>query len=159
MKRLNKGSICLTAAIALAAGMLSGGTGTPAAASDGITFLHALDDQPIEFAFRADQTITPAVEAFHRTAENPYRGDAEAKARGKKLYLKWCKACHLKDGSGRIGPNLTDDKWKYKRAGTDKGNFEIIYAGGAGAMQAFGRRMDQDDILKLMAYLEVLGRE
>jgi hypothetical protein len=36
-----------------------------------------------------------------------------------------------------------------RQTGTDRGRFEIIYAGGAGAMQASGIR-------QLMAYLEVL---
>jgi len=62
----------------------------------------------------------------------------------------------LPDGSGRIGPNLTDDQWKYARSGPDQGKFEIIYAGGAGAMQAYGKRMDQDDILKLIAFVDTL---
>jgi cytochrome c-L len=35
--------------------------------------------------------------------------------------------------------------------------FEIIYAGGAGAMQAFGRRLGQDEILKVMAYVSALA--
>jgi hypothetical protein len=34
--------------------------------------------------------------------------------------------------------------------------FEIIYGGAAGAMQAFGDRMDQDEILRLMAFTETL---
>ncbi len=138
------------------AALLGGGS---AAAEERPRFLHALDDEPIVFDLRPDQAITPAVEQFHRSAENPYRGDADAIAAGKAIYGKYCKACHLASGTGRIGPNLTDDKWKYPRTGTDKGKFEILYAGGAGAMQAFGRRMDQDDILKVMAYLDLLGRE
>lgn len=133
---------------------------TPAALAgeEKIEFLHALDNKPIEFTFRPEQEITPAVEEFHKTAENPYSGDEAAIAEGEKLYATNCKACHLADGTGRIGPNLVDDIWKYDRAGTDKGNFEILYAGGAGAMQAFGKRIDQDQILKVMAYLEVLGK-
>jgi cytochrome c-L len=43
-----------------------------------------------------------------------------------------------------------------RQTGTDRGRFEIIYAGGAGAMQAFGRRIDQDQILQVLAGLEVL---
>jgi cytochrome c-L len=34
--------------------------------------------------------------------------------------------------------------------------FEIIYGGAAGAMQPFGKRMDQDDILRIMAFVETL---
>jgi mono/diheme cytochrome c family protein len=35
--------------------------------------------------------------------------------------------------------------------------FEIIYGGSAGAMQGFHGRLDQDDILHIMAYIETLG--
>jgi cytochrome c-L len=121
-----------------------------------VVFRHVLDNEPIEFKYKTDQTITAAVETFHKTAENPYRGEAEAVADGEKIYARLCVACHLKDGSGRIGPNLVDDKYGYERTATDKGEFEIIYAGGAGAMQAFGRRITQDEILRVMAYLDEL---
>ncbi len=119
-----------------------------------LVFLHALDNQPFEFTYRPDQEITEAVDHMHATGENLYTGDEGAMTEGKKLYMKYCKACHLKDGKGRIGPSLRDDKWKYRRADTEKGRFELIYAGGAGAMQAFGKRIDQDQILKIMAFTD-----
>lgn len=119
-----------------------------------IEFKHALTDKPIEFKYRKSQEIGPEVKTFYRTGSNPYSGDPDAIAAGKKVYKKLCQACHLKDGTGRIGPNLTDETWLRKRADTDIGRFEIIYAGGAGAMQAFGRRIDQDDILKVMAFID-----
>lgn len=124
--------------------------------NDEIQFRNVLDNEPIEFDYKPDQTLTPAVKAFHRTAENPYSGDQQAVETGADLYSQYCKACHLEDGTGRIGPSLVDDEWLRPRTDTDKGKFEIIYAGGAGAMQAFGRRMTQDEILKVMAYLEEL---
>lgn len=38
--------------------------------------------------------------------------DAENLAKGKELFAtKTCTACHLADGGGSIGPNLTDDYW------------------------------------------------
>ena len=129
------------------------------AMADEITFRHPLDNKPLEFEYRPDQEITPAVETFHETGENPYAGDEEAIAEGKKLYAKYCQACHLPDGTGRIGPSLVDDEWKYERADTEVGRFEIIYAGAAGAMQAFGQRIDQDAILKVMAYIDALAKE
>jgi cytochrome c-L len=127
--------------------------------SEAIVFRHVLDDEPIEFEFRPDQTITPAVDQFHKTGVNAYDGDDRMIAAGKKLWDKLCVACHLKDGTGRIGPSLVDDEWKHPRVASDIGRFEILYAGGAGAMQAFGRRIDQDDILKVMAYLKELRGE
>jgi cytochrome c-L len=140
-------SSCLAALVAFFPASLAAGE---------ITFRHALDNSPLALDYRPDQTLTPAVESFHETGDNPYSGNPGAVAEGKKLYAKFCQACHLKDGSGRIGPNLTDDTWKYPRADSDVGRFEIIYGGAAGAMQAFGRRMDQDGILKVMAYIDTL---
>jgi cytochrome c-L len=96
------------------------------------------------------------VAQFHRTAENAYAGDPAAIAAGKQIYARLCQACHLPDGAGRIGPSLVDGEGARARTATDRGRFEIIYAGGAGAMQAFGQRLDQDEILQVMAYLEVL---
>jgi cytochrome c-L len=86
-------------------------------------------------------------------------GDRQAIAEGERIYDRWCQACHLPDGTGRIGPSLADDTWSHPRTGTDVGQFEIIYAGGAGAMQAFGNRLDQDEILKVIAFLETLQKE
>ena len=152
--------LLFVSALALGAGTqgVVNASETPGGSDEGIVFRHALDNEPLEFTFRPDQAITPAVETFKETGENPYGGNAEAISAGEKVYKKLCVACHLPDGSGRIGPSLIDDQWKYERTGTDIGNFEIIYAGGAGAMQAFGRRIDQDDILKVIAYVETLGQ-
>jgi cytochrome c-L len=145
-------------------GLLAGGAmaqnDAPERDADGsIVFLHALDNQPIAFTFRPEQEITPAVQQFHETAENAYSGDPDAIAAGEKIYARLCQACHLADGSGRIGPSLVGDDPKRARTGSDRGRFEIIYAGGAGAMQAFGQRLDQDQILQVMAWLEVLREE
>jgi cytochrome c-L len=154
------------AALAIGLGLLAGGALAQAQdaeperdANGDIIFLHALDNQPIDFSYRPEQEITPAVAQFHKTAQNPYAGDQAAIEAGKKLYTTLCQACHLQDGTGRIGPSLVDGEPARARTGTDRGRFEIIYAGGAGAMQAFGRRIDQDQILQLMAYLEVLREE
>jgi cytochrome c oxidase cbb3-type subunit 3 len=37
--------------------------------------------------------------------------DSENLAAGKKVFGTYCVACHMADGGGGIGPNLTDDKW------------------------------------------------
>jgi cytochrome c-L len=154
-RRARLAALCL---VLLAGGALAQDQdGEPERDAEGnIVFLHALDNQPIEFDLRPKQQITPAVEQFHKTAENAYSGDPDAIEAGRKLYARLCQACHLADGSGRIGPSLVGDSPKRARTGTDRGRFEIIYAGGAGAMQAFGQRLDQDQILQVMAYLEVL---
>ena len=139
------------------------GASPPPAAADGqapasggseIVFRSVVGDKPMTLDMRPDQEITPAVEEFRRTGLNPYAGNEEATAEGKQIYAKLCQSCHLATGEGRIGPSLTDDQWNHPRLDTDVGRFEIIYGGGAGAMQAFGRRIDQDEILKVMAYID-----
>lgn len=127
-----------------------------ALAGEPLTFTDVFGD-PLEVTKpRPGETFTEAVEKFHETGENPYSGDADAIAAGKKIYRQMCQACHLPDGSGRMGPSFIDDSYKHERAATDKGFFEIVYGGAAGAMQAFGTRYDQDEILAVMAYIETL---
>lgn len=123
-----------------------------------VVFRDILSNEPIKFTYRPDQELTPAVREFHRTAKNPYSDEKAAISDGQVLYQQYCQPCHLSEGTGRLGPSLVDDEWTEPRVSTDKGMFEIIYAGGAGAMQAFGRRIDQDQILKVMAYIESLRK-
>lgn len=132
---------------------------TTIANEEPIVFRDVLTKQPIEFNKMPSQQITDAVKEFHRTAKNPYSGNTEAIAKGKESYAQYCQPCHLPDGSGRLGPSLIDNQWSHPDMAGDKGMFEIIYAGGAGAMQAFGDRISQDDILKTMAYIESLTKQ
>ena len=128
---------------------------TPVAHAE-ITLLNAKNDKPLKLKYRKKQEITEAVTAFHATGENAYAGDETAIEDGAKTYKKLCAACHAPDGSGKVGPALNDDEWDYARTGADIGRFEIIYGGGKKSMRAFGRQLDQDDILKVMAFLDVL---
>jgi len=123
--------------------------------ADQLAFTHVLTGDPLT-VLRPDEEITPAVNTFHCTGENPYNGDETAIAEGKKLF-GLCAGCHMPDGTGRMGPNIVDDAHKYERVATAHGEFEVIYGGAAGAMQSFGTRFDQDEILKIMAYVGMLA--
>lgn len=124
-----------------------------------VVFKDVLTKQPIQFNKMPNQQLTDAVKQFHKTAKNPYTGDQQAIAKGKQNYTQYCQPCHMPDGSGRLGPSLIDDQWSHPDLSGDKGMFEIIYAGGAGAMQAFGDKISQDEILKTMAYIETLRQK
>ncbi len=138
-----------------------------AAAISGVTFTGAvgqpqftspLDDRPLEVKTLPGETVTESVRKFYDTGQDPYRGDAQALADGKQIYETFCQACHLPDGSGRIGPSLIGDTHRYPRFTTDKGMFEIVYGGATGAMQPFGKRLTQDQILRVMAYVRSLRK-
>lgn len=123
-----------------------------------LEFTHALDDEPLDvYTPREGEEFTEAVEEFHVSGENPHDGVDEAIADGEDLYNRNCRACHGVDGGGGMGAALDDEDYKRERAATDKGMFEIIYGGSAGAMQPFGNRLDQDEILRIMAHIDTFG--
>ncbi|MGB7097578.1 MAG: c-type cytochrome [Xanthobacteraceae bacterium] len=121
-------------------------------------FTSPIDNGPLEVKLLPGEKITEQVRKFYDTGEDPYKGDAQALADGKSIYEMTCQACHMPDGSGRIGPSLIGDAHHYPRFTTDKGIFEIIYGGGTGAMQPFGKRLTQDKILRVMAYVRSLKK-
>jgi cytochrome c-L len=129
-------------------------------ASEGerLEFTHVLDDEPLDvFTPREGEEFTEAVKDFHVTGENAYSGDEEAILQGEDIFVGICRGCHGIEGAGGMGPALNDDNVRRKRAATHKGMFEIIYGGSAGAMQPLAKRLDQDEILRVMAYIESLG--
>jgi cytochrome c(L) len=121
-------------------------------------FLHPLDNRPVALNMHPNETLTDAVKTFQRTGNNPYKGNRPAIDAGSKVYAQWCASCHLQNATGRMGSSLVDDQYTYPRVKTDIGTFEVIYAGASGAMQSFGNRITQDDILKIMAYVSSLRR-
>ena len=130
-----------------------------AAAGGGVQFMSVLDNRPLALNKMAGETLTPAVRDFHKTGNNPYKGNAAAARAGKTAYDQWCASCHLPNGTGRMGSNLVDAQVTYSRVRMDQGVFEVIYGGATGAMQSFGDRISQDDILKIMAHLETLKKK
>ncbi|MFL5150625.1 MAG: c-type cytochrome [Microvirga sp.] len=131
----------------------------PEAMAEPIVFRHALDNSQLDIQPRPNEVETEAVKSFKETGKDPYVGDEQVLAEGRKLYQVNCQACHLSDGSGRIGPSLIDDTSKYPRGTTDVGMFEILYGGASGAMQSFARRgMTQDQMLKVIAYVRSLKK-
>jgi cytochrome c-L len=147
-------SICFSLVLIAVAAMLL----AVAASAAMPQFTSPLDDGPLDVKTLPGEQITEAVQKFYDTGDDPYKGDAAALVKGKDLYQTYCQACHLPDGSGRIGPSLIGDTHHYPRFTTDKGMFEIIYGGATGAMQPFGKRLTQDQILLVMAYVRTLKK-
>jgi cytochrome c-L len=141
---------------ALAPALLGSGAGLTGAAPP--EFRSALTNAPLDLALRPGDQLSEGLKQFYASGRNPYVGRAEALARGKELYEEICQACHLPDGSGRIGPSLIDDLYINPRANTDVGMFEILFGGAFGAMRSVYDRMSQDEMLKVLAYVRTLKK-
>ena len=86
---------------------------------------------------------------------NPLRGDPAAAKNGATLFTAMnCDGCHAGEGSGWVGPNLADGRWRY--GGADNEIFSSIYFGRPKGMPAFGGAMGSTAIWSIVAYLKSL---
>jgi cytochrome c oxidase cbb3-type subunit III len=86
---------------------------------------------------------------------NPFDGDPQVKTVGSQLYVAYnCVDCHGVDGSGAMGPSLADGRWHF--GGTASEVFESIYQGRPEGMPAWGGRISDADIWRLVAYVRSL---
>lgn len=121
-----------------------------------ITFHHALDNSLLDVTPKPGEELSKAVLQFRQSGQNPYASDPAAIAEGKKIYTTWCESCHMPDGTGGRGADLTAETHINPRIVNDVGLFEVVFGGAAGAMQPFSMRLSQDEILHVMAYVRTL---
>jgi cytochrome c oxidase cbb3-type subunit 3 len=96
---------------------------------------------------------TPNPSALRLT--NPLAADPQVKTVGAQLYRSYnCVDCHGMDGSGAMGPSLADGRWRF--GGTPSEVFESIYQGRPDGMPAWGGRISDADIWRLVAYVRSL---
>ena len=74
-------------------------------------------------------------------------------SRGKAVFNLNCAACHIADGGGGIGPNLTDKYWIL--GGGIKNIFATITNGGRDGkgMVAWGKTLKPKDVQKVTSYI------
>jgi cytochrome c oxidase cbb3-type subunit III len=89
---------------------------------------------------------------------DPYQYDMhnnlEGISAGKQVYVDNCMQCHLEDGRGDIGPNLTDDHWLISK-GTPATNFEVVWSGSEeNGMPAWGEVLQPAEIYQVLAYIQ-----
>jgi cytochrome c oxidase cbb3-type subunit 3 len=86
---------------------------------------------------------------------SPFGADPQAATIGAQLYLSYnCLDCHGVDGAGAMGPSLADGRWRF--GGTPSEVFESIYQGRPDGMPAWGGRISDVDIWRLVAYVRSL---
>src|SRR5665647_58592 len=124
------------------------------------------DDSPLDI--KAEAFDTPVAKEFLATGKNSYIGDAEAIAKGKKLFgLYSCTQCHGGDAKGLVGPGLLGPTFKYPKDAANKGMFETIWHGTNGGMGAKGLGLmdptdptngfKPDEVLKVIAWIRNQG--
>ena len=87
---------------------------------------------------------------------NPFEGNAAKIAEGAKLFIAYnCLDCHGAEGSGAMGPSLQDNRWHF--GGTPGDVFQSIYEGRPDGMPAWGGRIGDDQIWRLVAYVRTLS--
>lgn len=74
---------------------------------------------------------------------------------GKNLFEANCIACHLKDGGGTVGPNLTDDYWLHKGSLNDIYNTIKVGYPDKG-MQSWSGQFTPKEISYLASYIKTL---
>lgn len=87
---------------------------------------------------------------------NPYAASDAAVEEGRFLYIRMnCAYCHGFDGTGGMGPDLTDNQWRYGASDVDV--FNTIYRGRGQGMPAWGPVLTEEQIWKLVSYVRSLG--
>lgn len=73
---------------------------------------------------------------------------------GKKLYLANCASCHVADGGGQAGPNLTDNSWIY--GCMPKDIYQSIKYGRKNGMMAWKDNFNDKQIVQLASFVKSL---
>ena len=148
----------------LAAALFAFGLLQPATVAAEIT----LEDTRNGSQFKVEADSEQAKQ-FLATGKNPYIGDKNAIAAGKKLYqLYSCAQCHGAQAQGQTAKGLTGPQFNHAKSATDEGMFEVIWAGTNGGMSGKGKgHMDPtnpynglsaDEALKVIAWIRSQGQ-
>ena len=88
-------------------------------------------------------------------AANPLSGSDAARTDGRRLFVRFnCSGCHGGRAGGGMGPSLRDVDWLY--GSSDMAIFASIAEGRGKGMPAWGARIPDDQIWRLVAYIRSL---
>ena len=120
-------------------------------------------DQELEY----DQEVAAAkiaIEEYKKTAKDlvdvntvEFLSEAADLSAGEKIFQANCVACHMADGGGGIGPNLTDEYWIL--GGGIKNVFNTISEGGRDGkgMVAWKQTLKPVEMAQVASYVLTLG--
>jgi cytochrome c oxidase cbb3-type subunit 3 len=86
---------------------------------------------------------------------NPYEGDRVAEMEGRTLFNRYnCSGCHGDHAGGGMGPSLRDASWIYGQSPAKI--FRSVADGRAHGMPAWGVKIPEQQVWKLVAYVRAL---
>lgn len=92
------------------------------------------------------------------TLSSPFADSRVAMVEGRKLFVWFnCSGCHGGHGGGGMGPSLRDETWMY--GSSDAAIFSSIAQGRAHGMPSWGTKINEEQIWKLVTYIDVMGTE
>lgn len=95
-------------------------------------------------------------EAPSEAALSTLMADAALMASAKEDFSKRCAACHLQDGQGLIGPNLTDGHWLHGR-GSLMDIYRVVSDGvPAKGMPAWQAQLSAQEVRRVVAFVGTL---
>ncbi len=101
-----------------------------------------------------DPGIHPAVIWGER--RNPFANDPASAVEGRALFVGYnCSGCHGGRAGGGMGPSLRDEYWIYGNSDTQL--LSTIAEGRSAGMPAWGARIPEQQIWKLITYIRTLG--
>jgi putative heme-binding domain-containing protein len=102
-------------------------------------------------------TILLLLAVLCRAQENPLASDPKAAETGRWMFRIFCAPCHGIGADGGRGPDLT--RGSYTAGDRDADLFRVISTGVPGSeMAAYGGRMENDQIWRLVAYIRSVSR-
>lgn len=142
--------LAIDTTVALALALSASGHTQDKAATQGMPSQDTLTAVPLgDVAGTAQSTVAAGI-------ANPFEGDAQAVKKGQTFYRAMnCAGCHGYDGKGGMGPDLTDQYWRY--GGVPAAVYKSIYEGRPQGMPAWGEALPPQGIWQIVAYLESLG--
>ena len=114
------------------------------------------EQRPVQAPPAASSVSDRSFAASGKTAAvNHYEENAFAVSQGKTWFRAYnCNGCHA-SGGGDSGPALMDDTWRY---GSDPASiFTTIADGRPNGMPAFGKRVPEDQIWQMVAYVRSMS--
>lgn len=134
----------------------------------GVVYLvrfHVIGDYTQKEEYEQDMAEAKlAIEEYKKTAKDlvdastvEFLSDASDLSAGEKIFTSNCVACHMADGGGGIGPNLTDQYWIL--GGGIKNVFNTISEGGRDGkgMIAWKQNLKPAEIAQVASYVLTLG--